>query len=60
MSVTRADGDAITASLPHLHEIVFISCALEPLLLGAFHALDRKLHRLSLLYGCAVVTAAQV
>ena len=42
MSVTRIDADSICSSLPLLHELVFISCALEPLLLSALHPLDRR------------------
>ena len=60
MSVTRVDAAAIAESLPGLHELVLISCAFEPALLSALHPLDHRLHRLSLLYGCSWVSAAQV
>jgi hypothetical protein len=54
------DAFSICSSLPLLHELVFISCALDQQLLSALHPLDRGLRRLSILYGCSWVSAAQV
>lgn len=60
MAVTCSDVDTILDSLPHLMDLVFMSCSLEPLVLQHMHRVDRSFYRLSLLYGCSWITAAQV
>ena len=60
MFISKRDLLDLTRSLPHLHDLCFVTCCMEPMALQCLHPLDLSLRRLSLLYGCSVVPHAHL